>query len=66
MRYEQMSKDRISSRFPFLFLFLSSLLWLKSGKREKAMIAEHERACTDKIAKLEESLKKKKQVRKSN
>lgn len=33
-----------------------------SGKKEKSMICEHEKACADKIAKLEESLKKKKQV----
>ncbi|KAK4754437.1 hypothetical protein SAY87_002541 [Trapa incisa] len=34
-------------------------------KREKAVIAEHERACADKIAKLEESLKKKNQGNKT-
>lgn len=32
------------------------------GKREKAMLAELEKACTDKIAAAEDSLKKKKQV----
>lgn len=32
-----------------------------SGKKERSLISEHEKACTDKIAKLEESLKKKKQ-----
>ncbi|KAI5570638.1 hypothetical protein POPTR_011G051900v4 [Populus trichocarpa] len=30
-------------------------------KKEKSMISEHEKTCADKIAKLEESLKKKKQ-----
>ncbi|XP_021801525.1 uncharacterized protein LOC110745708, partial [Prunus avium] len=30
-------------------------------KKERTLISEHEKACTDKIAKLEESLKKKKQ-----
>ncbi|ONI10345.1 hypothetical protein PRUPE_4G042300 [Prunus persica] len=30
-------------------------------KKERSLISEHEKACTDKIAKLEESLKKKKQ-----
>ena len=33
-----------------------------SGKKEKSMISEHEKACSDKIAQLEESLKKKTQV----
>lgn len=35
---------------------------ISSGKKEKSVIAEHEKICTDKIIKLEESLKKKKQV----
>ncbi|KAJ6292535.1 hypothetical protein OIU78_024670 [Salix suchowensis] len=30
-------------------------------KKEKSMMSEHEKTCADKIAKLEESLKKKKQ-----
>ncbi|KAL6206581.1 hypothetical protein ACLB2K_023829 [Fragaria x ananassa] len=34
-------------------------------KRERTMISEHEKACTDKISKLEESLKKKKQDNKT-
>ncbi|XP_050371782.1 uncharacterized protein LOC126789624 [Argentina anserina] len=34
-------------------------------KRERTMIQEHEKACTDKISKLEESLKKKKQDNKT-
>lgn len=34
----------------------------QSGKKEKSMISEQENACADKIAHLEESLKKKKQV----
>ncbi|KAJ0682216.1 hypothetical protein HanPI659440_Chr16g0644921 [Helianthus annuus] len=33
-----------------------------TGKKEKNMITEHEKACATKIAELEESLKKKKQV----
>ncbi|KAJ0443559.1 hypothetical protein Hanom_Chr00s000008g01616101 [Helianthus anomalus] len=32
-----------------------------TGKKEKNMITEHEKACATKIAELEESLKKKKQ-----
>lgn len=34
-----------------------------TGKKEKNMIAEQEKANAEKIAKLEESLKKKKQVK---
>lgn len=33
-----------------------------SGKKERIMISEQEKACNDKVAQLEESLKKKKQV----
>ena len=33
-----------------------------AGKKEKNMISEHEKACGTKIAELEDSLKKKKQV----
>lgn len=33
-----------------------------SGKKEKTMMSEQEKACNDKIAQLEVSLKKKKQV----
>lgn len=40
---------------------LNSLLRI-SGKKEKSLIAEHEKASANKIAELEESLKKKKQV----
>jgi hypothetical protein len=43
-------------------MILLILLWLISGKRERSMIAEQEKACGEKIAQLEESLKKKKQV----
>ena len=37
-----------------------------SGKKEKSMISEHEKACCDKIAQLEDSLKKKTQVYHTN
>jgi len=33
-----------------------------SGKKEKTMISEQEKACNDKITQLEGSLKKKKKV----
>ena len=42
-----------------IIVFLSELV---SEKKEKSMISEHEKACSDKIAQLEESLKKKTQV----
>uniref|UniRef100_F6HKA7 DNA ligase 1 n=2 Tax=Vitis vinifera TaxID=29760 RepID=F6HKA7_VITVI len=47
--YEKFSKER------------SAHLQAFQGKKEKTMISEHEKACADKIARLEESLKKKKQ-----
>ncbi|KAL6282314.1 hypothetical protein ACE6H2_013243 [Prunus campanulata] len=46
--YEE-EKERLCTRYEQL------------RKKERSLISEHEKACTDKIAKLEESLKKKKQ-----
>ncbi|RXH99202.1 hypothetical protein DVH24_011527 [Malus domestica] len=48
--YEKFCKDQASH------------LQALKGKRERSMISEHEKACADKINKLEESLKKKKQA----
>ncbi|CAL2224847.1 unnamed protein product [Prunus armeniaca] len=42
--------------------FQAQYLQALKGKKERSLISEHEKACTDKIAKLEESLKKKKQA----
>lgn len=39
----------------FSFVFVT-------GKRERSLISEQEKACAEKIAQLEESLKRKKQV----
>ncbi|PQM42699.1 uncharacterized protein Pyn_07228 [Prunus yedoensis var. nudiflora] len=47
-KYEE-EKERLCTRYEQL------------RKKERSLISEHEKACTDKIAKLEESLKKKKQ-----
>ncbi|GMY37344.1 DNA ligase 1 [Fagus crenata] len=47
--YEKFSKEKVSH------------LQALKGKRERSMIAEQEKACGEKIAQLEESLKKKKQ-----
>ncbi|ONI10419.1 hypothetical protein PRUPE_4G046300 [Prunus persica] len=46
--YEE-EKERLCTRYEQL------------RKKERSLISEHEKSCTDKIAKLEESLKKKKQ-----
>ncbi|CAL8146416.1 unnamed protein product [Prunus armeniaca] len=46
--YEE-EKERLCTRYEQL------------RKKERSLISEHEKACTDQIAKLEESLKKKKQ-----
>ncbi|KAI5347782.1 hypothetical protein L3X38_000669 [Prunus dulcis] len=46
--YEE-EKERLCTRYEQL------------RKKERSLISEHEKACTDKIAKREESLKKKKQ-----
>ncbi|PQM34130.1 uncharacterized protein Pyn_12829 [Prunus yedoensis var. nudiflora] len=46
--YEE-EKERLCTRYEQL------------RKKKRSLISEHEKACTDKIAKLEESLKKKKQ-----
>lgn len=62
-RYEQLSKQ-------WELRLLSSLIsnsWNKTfakyvGKKEKTMITDLEKACAGRIADLEESLKKKKQV----
>ncbi|XP_021830818.1 uncharacterized protein LOC110770897 [Prunus avium] len=47
-KYEE-EKERLCTRYEHL------------RKKERSLISEHEKACTDKIAKLKESLKKKKQ-----
>ncbi|KAB2601202.1 transmembrane and coiled-coil domain-containing protein 5B [Pyrus ussuriensis x Pyrus communis] len=47
-KYEE-EKERLCARYEQL------------RKRERSLISEHEKGCADKIAKLEESLKKKKQ-----
>ncbi|CAL8990685.1 unnamed protein product [Prunus brigantina] len=49
--YEKFCKDKANH-----------LQALKGRKKERSLISEHEKACTDKIAKLEESLKKKQAV----
>ncbi|CAN0852992.1 hypothetical protein LINGRAHAP2_LOCUS5496 [Linum grandiflorum] len=67
IRYEQLSKHSYTSSSSFL----SSSVTIADNtticneftpeKKEKNMLAEYEKACDDKIAKLGESLKKKKQ-----
>ena len=72
-RYEQLSEQQHSSSHIIKYnsIFIQTREWnidcvnfisLISGKRERSMITEQEKACGDKIAQLEESLKKKKQV----
>lgn len=72
-RYEQMSEQQHSSSHIIKYnsIFIQTrkrnvdsvnFISLISGKRERSMLAEQEKACGDKIAQLEESLKKKKQV----
>lgn len=53
---------RISSFILKWNKFQLTIGWLKSGKKEKSLISDQEKYCADNIAKLEESLKKKKQV----
>ncbi|PQP97475.1 uncharacterized protein Pyn_14453 [Prunus yedoensis var. nudiflora] len=63
-RYEQLSKQQNSFTPPYSEIEYTKIFWwvdVVSGKKERGLISEHEKACTDKIAKLEESLKKKKQ-----
>lgn len=64
MRYEQQSKQQDTLRSLWLYLLIKD--WFPicfiSGKKEKSMIQEKEKACTQKIAELEQALKKKKQV----
>ncbi|CAL8073899.1 unnamed protein product [Prunus armeniaca] len=63
--------DDLAEKFEFLCenclktetaKFQAQYLQALKGKKERSLISEHEKACTDKIAKLEESLKKKKQA----
>lgn len=72
MRYEQISKHQtlfscyvLETLFLVMYWkhkFLYSIYVITSGKRERSIISEQEKACADKINQLEESLKKKKQV----
>ncbi|CAN1807306.1 hypothetical protein LINPERHAP1_LOCUS24992 [Linum perenne] len=66
MRYEQLSKQCCTHNFVLFVLFsdddyATSVMFNTPEKKEKNMLAEHEKTCEEKIAKLEESLKKKKQ-----
>lgn len=63
MRYEQHRKQITSLFIYYHHNFCHKLTFIfHTGKKEKNMIAEHEKACATKVSELEESLKKKKKV----